>query len=345
MNHSLILIYVVVGSALTFDLVNGLHDASNSIATIVATKVLKPLHAVIWAAFFNFAALFFFGSGVARTVGSGMIDLQSVTTFVILSALLGAIAWGLLSWWLRMPTSSSHALLGGYAGAAMCYSVTQNGYLALFKPLLFAGWIKTLFFIVLAPLLGFCLAWLLMSLTLVLQKKFSKLKNVRTLKIIQLFSSAFLSLMHGSNDAQKTAGIIASVLVTSGAFKTFEVPMWVLWISYTTMGLGTLLGGWRIVKTMGYDLTRLQANGGVCAETAAALSILVSTCVELPVSTTQVTTGAILGVGARRNIRSVRWSLALKILWTWLSTIPASALMGALFMRLALLSGASSISF
>ena len=233
-----------------------------------------------------------------------------------------------------MPTSSSHALLGGYAGAAMCHSSLLKGMVFLFEPIILSGWINTLVFVVTAPVLGFIMGWGLMQLTRFIGHKCALKSHSRIFQIMQLLSSAFLSLMHGSNDAQKTAGIIAGVLLTSGYFQTFTLPFWVLCLSYGTIGLGTLMGGWRIVRTMGHDLTRLQPNGGFSAETGAALSIGMATFCGLPVSTTQVTTGAILGVGTSRNYRAVRWSLAINILWTWLLTIPLSALMGAITMVL-----------
>ncbi|HEU0117147.1 MAG TPA: inorganic phosphate transporter [Alphaproteobacteria bacterium] len=339
MNETLILTALVVGAALAFDFVNGFHDAANSIATIVATKILKPKHAVLWASFFNFVALFLFGTGVATTVGSGMIALDTVTPAVILCGLIGAIAWGLITWWMAIPTSSSHALLGGYAGAAMFNAAIRHGVAAAGQPIVTSGWIRTLSFIVIAPLIGLVIAHVLMRLTIIIQERFPRDASNKLFGRMQLFSSAFLSLMHGSNDAQKTAGIIAGVLVAAGYTKHFTLPMWVLWASYATMGLGTLAGGWRIVKTLGKDLTRLQPNGGFCAETAAGLSVLFATLLHLPVSTTHATTGAILGTGAARSMRSVRWSLAGNILWAWVFTIPAAAAIGGIAMGLAIMCG------
>ncbi|MFY9287686.1 MAG: inorganic phosphate transporter [Alphaproteobacteria bacterium] len=339
MNEVLLLTGLVIIAALAFDFVNGFHDAANSIATIVATGVLKPTHAVMWAAFFNFIALFFFGTGVAKTVGSGMINLDMVTPVVILAGLIGAVTWGLITWWLGIPTSSSHALIGGYAGAAMFNSAIKNGIDATYDPIIVAGWTKVLLFIVIAPMMGLALASLLMKLTLFMKKRYSKAGSDKLFGRLQLFSSAFLSLMHGSNDAQKTAGIIAGVLVTAGYFETFTLPYWVLFVSYATMGLGTLAGGWRIVKTMGRDLTRFKPSGGFAAETSAALSILFATTLHMPVSTTHATTGAILGAGAARNFRAVRWGLAGNILWAWVFTIPGAAAIGAIAMGIGIMCG------
>jgi len=339
MNPALPVTGLVIVAAIGFDFVNGFHDASNSIATIVATRVLKPTQAVLWAAFFNFAALFFFGTGVAKTVGSGMIALATVTPTVILAGLLGAIAWGLITWLYGLPTSSSHALLGGYAGAAMANNILRHGWGAAFDSIIAAGWGQTILFIVLAPMIGLLLAQILMRTVIAVSKMHGMQKNNRWFGHLQLFSSAFLSLMHGSNDAQKTAGIIAGVLVAGGFSKHFEIAEWVLWISYATMALGTLAGGWRIVNTMGRRLTRLNPASGFCAETAAACSILLATLLHLPVSTTHTTTGAIVGVGAARRLKAVRWNLAGHIAWAWVLTLPAAALIGGLAMGVAFLLG------
>jgi PiT family inorganic phosphate transporter len=339
MDTALILTTLVVVAALAFDFVNGFHDAANSIATVIATKVLKPRQAVLWAAFFNFVALFFFGTGVAKTVGSGLIALDAVTPFVILAGLLGAVGWGLVTWWFGIPTSSSHALIGGYAGAAILNYGVQHGVAAAGEPIIASGWSNTLLFIVVAPVLGLVAAHLLMRLTTLLQKHIPPKKSDKFFGGLQLFSSAVLSLMHGSNDAQKTAGIIAGALLAAGYYDHFTIPYWVLASSYATMGLGTLAGGWRIVKTLGRDLTRLKTRGGFCAETAAAASILTATLLHLPVSTTHVTTGAVVGVGAARSPRLVRWGLAGRIVWAWVFTIPAAALMGAAVMGVVLVCG------
>ena len=339
MSGALLLTILVILAAFAFDFVNGFHDAANSIATIVATRVLKPFHAVLWAAFFNFIALFFFGTGVATTVGSGMVDLRFVTPVIILAGLLAAVSWGLITWWLSIPTSSSHSLLGGYAGAAMFNNALKYGITHFYDPIIVAGWSRTLLFIVVAPLMSMAVAHVLMRLTLAIEGKKSSPKTDKLFGRLQLFSSAFLSIMHGSNDAQKTAGIIAGVLVTAGFFREFTIPLWVLWLSYGIMGLGTMAGGWRIVNTLGHKLTRLRPNGGFCAESAAALAILFATSLQLPVSTTHVTTGSILGTGAARNLKAVRWSLAANILWAWIFTIPVAAALGGIIMGLAILLG------
>jgi PiT family inorganic phosphate transporter len=337
MEHIPLLIVGVILAGLSFDFVNGFHDASNSIATIVATRVLKPQHAVLWAAFFNVAAVFLFGTGVAKTVGVGLIALNRVTPVVVLCGLIGATLWGITTWRLRLPTSSSHALLGGYAGAAMANSAFHSGWRAAGDPIVTNGWIKVLAFIVIAPVLGLLLADLLMRLLTKVQEKFALEPGHAIYRKLQLLSSAFLSLMHGGNDAQKTAGIIAGALTSAGLFQEFTIPRWILGASYIMMGLGTLFGGWRIVRTMGSRLTHLTPAGGVCAESAAALSIMAATLFNLPVSTTHVTTGAILGVGMVVEPTKVRWMVARRIAWGWIFTIPASSLIGGCVMYAALL--------
>jgi PiT family inorganic phosphate transporter len=288
---------------------------------------------VLWAATFNFLAVFVMGTGVAKTVGSGMIDLQYVTPYVILGGLMGAIAWDLVTWWFALPTSSSHALIGGYAGAAMARVAHLRGLEHSFDALMWVPWIKTLGFILIAPLMGMTLAYALMIAVYWLFRNTSPLKMDRYFRRLQLASSALLSFSHGGNDAQKTAGIIAGVLVASGALKTFEMPKWVIFAAYGAISLGTLSGGWRIVHTMGSRLTRLRPRSGFCAETAAAISILFATeYAHLPVSTTQVTAGAIAGVGSIQRLKAVRWGLATNILWAWILTIPAAALVGWLSM-------------
>ena len=327
MEHVSVLIVCVVLAGLAFDFINGFHDAANSIATIVATRVLTPRQAVLWAAFFNVVAAFFFTTGVAKTVGSGLVALDAVTPTVILCGLIGATLWGITTWRFGLPSSSSHALLGGYAGSAMVNHAMHFGWRSFGEPILLAGWWKVLAFIVIAPTLGLFIAY-------TLKRGLDKLRKHRGRHAFseafyrkgQLVSSAFLSLMHGSNDAQKTAGIITGALVAAGALPSFEIPSWVLFSSYGVMGLGTLMGGWRIVRTMGHRLTKLDAKGGVCAEGAAALSILSATLFHLPISTTHVVTGSILGVGAANDIKKVRWSTGRRIAWAWLFTIPAAAL-------------------
>jgi PiT family inorganic phosphate transporter len=333
MNPAFILVAVIVMVALLFDFINGFHDAANSIATVVATRVLTPHQAVLWAATFNFVAVFVVGTGVAKTVGSGMIDLKYVTPYVILAGLIGAISWDLITWWFGLPTSSSHALLGGYAGAAMARVAHLRSLDRCFDALMGAAWIKTLIFIVLAPLMGMIFAYILMVAVYWMFRNASPQRMDKYFRRLQLASSALLSFSHGGNDAQKTAGIITGVLVASGTLSTFDMPRWVIFAAYGAIALGTLTGGWRIVHTMGSRLTRLKPRSGFCAETAAAISILFATeFAHLPVSTTHVTAGAIAGVGSIQRLKAVRWGLATNILWAWLLTIPAAAVVGWLSM-------------
>jgi PiT family inorganic phosphate transporter len=333
MDASLILVAIIILVALAFDFINGFHDAANSIATVVATRVLTPQQAVIWAAGFNFIAVFLVGTGVAKTVGSGMIDLHYVTPYVILGGLIGAITWDLITWWWGLPTSSSHALIGGYAGSAMARVAHLRGIDHSFDALVVGAWLKTVIFIFLAPLTGMALAYFLMIAVHWIFRRTSPAKMDRYFRKMQLASSALLSFSHGGNDAQKTAGIITGVLVASGMLKTFEMPKWVIFAAYSAIAAGTLSGGWRIVHTMGSRLTRLKPRSGFCAETAAAISILFATeYAHLPVSTTHVTAGAIAGVGSIQRLKAVRWGLATNILWAWILTIPAAALVGWLAM-------------
>jgi PiT family inorganic phosphate transporter len=330
---TLVLVAIIILVALAFDFINGFHDAANSIATVVATRVLTPQQAVMWAAGFNFIAVFIVGTGVAKTVGSGMIDLKYVTPYVILGGLIGAITWDLITWWWGLPTSSSHALIGGYAGSAMARVAHLRGIDHSFEALVGKAWIETVAFIFLAPLIGMALAYGLMIAVHWMFRNTSPAKMDRYFRRLQLGSSALLSFSHGGNDAQKTAGIITGVLVASGALKTFEMPKWVIFAAYTAISLGTLSGGWRIVHTMGSRLTRLKPRSGFCAETAAAISILFATeYAHLPVSTTHVTAGAIAGVGSIQRLKAVRWGLARNIVWAWILTIPAAALVGWLSM-------------
>ncbi len=316
---STILLIIVV--ALIFDFINGFHDAANSIATVVSTRVLSPGQAVAWAAFFNFVAAFFFGTAVAKTVGSGMVDLDVVTYSVILTGLIGAITWNLITWYFGLPTSSSHALFGGYGGAA----VAKAG----FGAIIVSGWTKTIIFIVLAPLIGLFVGLLLMSSIFWLFRDTPPTRVARGFRTMQLFSAAAYSLMHGANDAQKTMGIITGALVTGRYLSTFEVPIWVILIAHAAIGLGTLSGGWRIIKTMGQKITKLQPPGGFAAETGAAVAIFTATHLGVGISTTHTITGAIVGVGATRRLSAVRWGVARQIVWAWLLTIPASATIGA----------------
>ena len=328
MNSTLVLTVVIIGVALAFDFINGFHDAANSIATVVATRVLKPGQAVMWAALFNFAGAFTFGTGVAKTVGSGMVNLHYVTPWVILAGLIGAIAWDLFTWWIGLPTSSSHALLGGYAGAAIAHVWWIRGWGHAFDAILWDGWTMTLLFIVVAPLLGMALAYLFMVIVYWSFRNATPRTMDKHFRRLQLISSAALSWAHGANDAQKTMGLITGVLVTSGYLKTFQVPVQVIMAAYAAIALGTLSGGWKIVNTMGRRLTRLKPRSGFCAESAAAASILFATWLRLPVSTTHVTAGAIVGVGAIQRIKAVHWGVARDIVWAWVLTIPASALVG-----------------
>ncbi len=315
------LVLFIILVALTFDFLNGFHDAANSIATVVSTRVLSPRKAVVWAAFFNFVAAFVLGTHVAKTIGKGMIDLSVVTHEVILAGLVGAIAWNLFTWYFGLPVSSSHALIGGYAGAA----VAKAGIGAI----LLAGWTKTLMFIVLAPLIGMLLGFTLMVLVSWIVRGWRPAKVDRRFRGLQLLSAAAYSLGHGGNDAQKTMGIITGLLVASGMLAKFEVPLWVILISHAAIALGTLFGGWRIVKTMGTKITKLQPIGGFCAETAGAITIVGATLGGIPVSTTHTITGAIIGVGSTRRMSAVRWGVAGRIVWAWVLTIPISAAVAA----------------
>lgn len=311
-------IVFIIGIALVFDYTNGMHDAANSIATIVSTKVLSPRQAVVWAAFFNFIAFLIFGTAVAKTIGKGLIDINVVTPTVILAGLLGTIAWNILTWYLGLPTSSSHALIGGYAGAALA-----KGGLAV---VLWAGWSKTLIFIVLAPMIGLLLGLVLriISTWMVYKQPLASI-NIWSRRL-QLVSAALYSLGHGGNDAQKTMGIITSLLVSAGYLSTFDIPLWVVLSAHGAIAIGTLSGGWRIVKTMGQKITKLKPIDGFCAETASATSLFLATYLGVPVSTTHVITGAISGVGAAQRISAVRWGVTFRIVWAWMITIPAAAI-------------------
>jgi inorganic phosphate transporter, PiT family len=307
--------------ALFFDYINGFHDAANSIATVVSTRVLSPGKAVIWAAFFNFVAAFTFGTAVARTVGAGMIDINIVTFSVIFGGLAGAIVWDLITWYFGLPTSSSHALVGGYAGAA----VAKAGFAAILP----GGWTKTIVFIFLSPLIGMTAGLLLMIAIHWIFRWTPPSRVDRWFRRLQLLSAAFFSLNHGANDAQKTMGIIAGVLFAAGYIQKFDIPFWVVLAAHTAIGLGTLAGGWRIIHTMGSKITKLQPVGGFAAETGAALALLVATQTGVPVSTTHAITGAIVGVGSTRRLSAVRWGVAGQIVWAWVLTIPAAFLIAA----------------
>ncbi|MGE5342114.1 MAG: anion permease [Candidatus Omnitrophota bacterium] len=319
-------IIVIILIALIFDYTNGMHDAANSIATIVSTKVLTPKKAVIWAAFFNFIAFLIFGTAVAHTVGKGLIEISAVDPTVIFCALLGAIFWNLLTWFFGLPSSSSHALMGGYLGAA----VAKAGWGVVIAK----GWTKTLIFIVVAPLLGMFFAILLMILTIWLVHKKPLPKVNAWSRKLQFFSAALYSLGHGGNDAQKTMGIITSLLYSAGMVDSFTIPLWVVISAQAAIALGTLAGGWRIVKTMGQKICKLKPIDGFCAETASAASIFLSTHFGIPVSTTHVITGAVTGVGAAHNISAVKWDVTFRIVWAWLLTIPMAAICAAFIYKL-----------
>jgi PiT family inorganic phosphate transporter len=311
------LVIFIILVALSFDFLNGFHDAANSIATVVSTRVLSPQKAVLWAAFFNFVAAFVLGTRVAKTIGSGMIDISVVTQEVILAGLIGAIVWNLITWYYGLPVSSSHALIGGYAGAA----VAKAGV----KAIVFSGWTKTLVFIVLAPLIGATLGFFLMVAVTWIFRRWRPSKLDHLFRRLQLLSAGLYSLGHGGNDAQKTMGIITGLLVASGYLKKFDVPIWVVLISHAAIALGTMFGGWRIVKTMGTKITKLQPFGGFCAETAGAITLVGATLFGIPVSTTHTITGAIIGVGATRRLSAVKWGVAGRIIWAWVITIPIAA--------------------
>jgi PiT family inorganic phosphate transporter len=316
---------LIIAIALVFDYINGFHDAANSIATIVATRVLTPLQAVAWAAFFNFVAAFLFGTAVAKTVGKGFVNLELVTPYVILGGLAGAIVWDLITWWFGLPTSSSHALIGGYAGAAMARACLVRGPLHTFEGLIVGQWPLTVLFIFAAPLIGLVSAYAMMVLVYWLFRKSSPAKMDKYFRKLQLVSAAVFSLSHGSNDAQKTMGLITGVLVASHYQKNFEIHIWVIMAAHAAIALGTLSGGWRIVHTMGGRLTRLRPRSGFCAETGAAIAVLFATRLGLPVSTTHAIAGAIAGVGSIHRMKAVRWGIATNILWAWVLTIPMAA--------------------
>ena len=319
------IIGAIILTALIFDYINGFHDAANSIATVVSTRVLSPGRAVVWAAFFNFIAAFGFGTAVAKTVGAGMVDLAVVTYGVIFAGLLGAIAWDLITWYWGLPTSSSHALFGGYAGAA----VAKAGFGAVIA----SGWTKTLLFIVLAPMIGMGVGLLVMNAIYFFFGRIAPSRVDRWFRRLQLASAAGFSLMHGANDAQKTMGIIAGALVTGGYLQMenggLPIPLWVILAAHTAIGLGTLSGGWRIIHTMGSKITKLRPESGFAAETGAAVAIYIATMLGVGISTTHTITGAIVGVGATRRLSAVRWGIARRIVWAWVGTIPAAGAIGA----------------
>lgn len=336
MEPSIGLVLGIIAVALFFDFINGFHDSANSIATVVSTRVLSPGVAVFWAAFFNFAAAFIVGTAVARTIGAGLVDPAVVDPIVVLAGLLGAIVWDLITWWLGLPTSSSHALLGGYGGAA----IAKGG----FDALILGGWVKPILFIVISPVLGLILA---LSITVGLSwlLRFARPGPVdRAFRKLQLVSASLYSLSHGANDAQKTMGIMVGLLVSTQALfadstgwmhhlylpNADHVPLWIEMGAYTAIALGTAMGGWRIVKTMGTRITRLRPFGGFCAEVSGGISVLIASALGVPVSTTHTITGAIVGVGAAQRPTAVRWNVATRIVWAWVLTIPLAAVIAAL---------------
>jgi inorganic phosphate transporter, PiT family len=339
LSSSNILLLVTVCIALGFDFLNGFHDAANSIATVVSTRVLSPKLAVIWAAFFNFVAAFLFGTAVAKTIGSGMVQVSAVNQFVVISGLMGAIIWDLLTWWWGLPTSSSHALIGGYAGAA----IVRSG----FGVIIPSGWTKTLSFILIAPLIGLVLGFTFMVVVFWLFRNKPPQRVDAWFRKLQLLSAAAYSIGHGSNDAQKTMGIIATALFSAkyitavelaGSWGRFRWP--IILAAQTAIAFGTYFGGWRIVRTMGSRITKLKPVGGFCAETAGAITLFSASLAGIPVSTTHTITGAIVGVGATTRLSAVRWGVARRIVWAWILTIPASALAGSgIFLLIRFLTG------
>ncbi len=334
---SLILVAITVLAALIFDFLNGFHDAANSIATVVSTRVLSPKLAVLWAAFFNFVAAFLLGTAVAKTIGKGMIQLDIVTQYVVLAGLAGAIFWDLVTWWWGLPTSSSHALIGGYAGAAMARAAILHGPRKAFLVIIPSGWTKTLIFIVIAPLMGMLIALSIMIAVSWILRRRRPQQVDKWFRKLQLLSAAAYSLGHGGNDAQKTMGIVAGALFTGGIMNRqdfaadwgrFHWP--IILAAHAAIALGTYLGGWRIVHTMGSKITKLKPVGGFCAETAGAITLFGTALAGIPVSTTHTITGAIVGVGATNRLSAVRWGVARRIVWAWILTIPASAGVSAL---------------
>ncbi len=332
MSIGLILLAITVAAALVFDFLNGFHDAANSIATVVSTRVLSPKLAVAWAAVFNFLAAFLLGTAVAKTIGKGMIELDIVTQYVVLAGLLAAIFWDLVTWLVGLPTSSSHALIGGYAGAAMARATILHGWRSAPSVIIPGGWTKTLIFIVVAPVMGFVLGFgFMVAISWIFQRKSPR--QVDTLfRKLQLLSAAAYSLGHGGNDAQKTMGIVAGALYTAGVMNQADFAAnWGRWhwpiilAAQTAIASGTYFGGWRIVHTMGSKITKLKPVGGFCAEAAGAITLFGTALAGIPVSTTHTITGAIIGVGTTHRVSAVRWGVATRIVWAWVLTIPASA--------------------
>ena len=320
-------VVALIAVALAFDFMNGMHDSANAIATVVSTRVLKPFQAVLWASFFNFVAFFIFKASVAATIGKGIISPDLIDNSVVFGALAGAISWNVITWLLGLPTSSSHALVGGIVGAG----VAKGG----MEAIVWHGLSATIYGIVISPFTGFVIAVLLMILMSWAFVKANPAWADGMGRKMQLVSSALYSIGHGSNDAQKTAGVIAVLLYSNHVYKTFTVPNWAIFACYVTMGVGTMLGGWRIVHTMGSKITKLSPMQGACANLAGAITLFMATGLGVPVSTTHTITGAIIGAGTAKRASSVRWGLASSIVWAWIITMPAAALMAAVFYWLA----------
>ena len=336
MNPAVLLVAITVVVALIFDFLNGFHDAANSIATVVSTRVLSPKLAVVWAATFNFLAAFFLGTAVAKTIGHGMIRLDAVDQYVVLAGLFGAIVWDLLTWWWGLPTSSSHALMGGYAGAAMTHEALHAGWRSAPSVIIAAGWYKTLIFIVVAPVIGLILGLTFLTAVYWLLQHKAPQQVDKWFRKLQLLSAACYSLGHGGNDAQKTMGIVAGALYTAGFMsKQDMLGNWgrmhwpIILAAHAAIAAGTYFGGWRIVHTMGQRITKLKPVDGFCAESAGAITLFTTALAGIPVSTTHTITGAIVGVGAVHRLSAVRWGVAARIVWAWLITIPAAAAMAA----------------
>jgi PiT family inorganic phosphate transporter len=322
MDLRLVYVVFICAIAFCFDFINGFHDAANSIATVVSTRVLRPVYAVVWAAFFNFTAFFLFGVHVAETVGAKLVDPRIITNDLVLAALVGAIVWDLFTWYLGLPTSSSHALIGGLAGAAF----VQSGWGSLILPGLF----KVGAFIILSPVIGLILGYVFRTLVSRIFWHTSPKATARYFRRLQLLSAALYSLGHGANDAQKTMGVVAVLLFANGYLGAeFRVPLWVIFTAYAAISLGTMAGGWRIIKTMGMRITKLQPVDGFCAESAAAASLFGTAAAGIPVSTTHTITGAIVGVGSTRRLSAVRWGVTVGVVWAWVLTIPGAALVAA----------------
>jgi len=316
-------ILILILLALSFDFLNGFHDSANSIATVVSTRVLSPRYAVVWAAFFNFVAFLFFGLHVAGTIGKGIVDISIIDKYIIFGALAGACAWNLITWYLGLPTSSSHALIGGLIGAALVKAGTA--------PLLWSGILKTVSFIFISPIVGLILGSVFGRIIYALFRNSNPSRVDHLFRKGQLFSAALYSMGHGGNDAQKTMGIIASLLFSAGILgKTFYIPFWVVLCCYAAISCGTMFGGWRIVKTMGQKVAKLKPVDGFCAESGAAVTLFASSAMGIPVSTTHTITASIMGVGSIKRMRAVRWGVAGAILWAWVLTIPCSAIISAL---------------